>query len=132
MSTRAPSRAKTQDRMYLLDLNAPFRPLENISTTLLPPTPPQKIHSAQRRVIFADDSTRAVISLAPDFGIYHNAEIDAVLVSKSEPTLDEWKSLKSHMTAEDAERDAAKLARQRTAGRARGRAKAEPVEVELA
>lgn len=109
--------------MYFRDGQGPFRPLENISVTVQAPNRKETVHGIQRRIILGDDATRSVLTIGSEFAIYHNAEMDATLVTVEEPSSTTWQKLKSHMEAEDTEIEVQRAARaSRNAGRGRAAA----------
>lgn len=121
--SKKPSSPKKRERMYYRDAQGPFRPLENISVTVQPPTRKETVHAIQRKIILGDDATRSVLSLGAEFAIFHNAEMEATLVTAEEPSPSVWQKLKSHMEAEDTEVEVQRAARaSRNAGRGRAAA----------
>ncbi|MBA2687543.1 MAG: hypothetical protein H0U64_05540 [Gemmatimonadaceae bacterium] len=121
--SKKPSSPKKRERMYFRDGQGPFRPLENISVTVQAPNRKETVHGIQRRIILGDDATRSVLTIGSEFAIYHNAEMDATLVTVEEPSATVWQRLKSHMEAEDTEIEVQRAARaSRNAGRGRAAA----------
>lgn len=97
------SRVKPKpDAMYYLQPDGVFRPVENISMTASAPVQPVALHGLERRMILADDKTRAVQRLPKDMQVTRNAELAAVLISMEVPTQATWASLKKHMDREAA------------------------------
>lgn len=97
------SRVKPKpDGMYYLQPDGVFRPVENISMTASAPVQPIALHGLQRRMILADDKTRAVQRLPKEMQVTRNAELCAVLISMETPTPAVWASLKKHIDREAA------------------------------
>ena len=97
------SRVKPKpDAMYFLQPDGVFRPVENISMTASAPVYPVTLHGLQRRMILADDKTRAVQRLPKEMHVTRNADLSAVLISQTAPTTAMWTSLKKHMEREAA------------------------------
>ena len=90
------------DSMYYLQPDGVFRPVENISMTASAPVQPVALHGLQRRMILADDKTRAVQRLPKDMHVTRNTDLGAVLVSLEAPTNAVWNSLKKHIERETA------------------------------
>jgi hypothetical protein len=90
------------DAMYFLQPDGVFRPVENISMTASAPVYPVTVHTLQRRMILADDKTRAVQRLPKEMHVTRNADLAAVLISQTEPTAAMWSSLKKHIDREAA------------------------------
>jgi hypothetical protein len=88
--------------MYFLQPDGVFRPVENISMTASAPVYPVTVHTLQRRMILADDKTRAVQRLPKEMHVTRNADLAAVLISQSAPTTAVWTSLKKHIDREAA------------------------------
>lgn len=100
---RASSRVKPKpDAMFYLQPDGVFRPVENISMTASAPVYPVTIHTLQRRMILADDKTRAVQRLPKEMHVTRNADLAAVLISQMAPTSAMWTALKKHMEREAA------------------------------
>ncbi len=97
------SRVKPKpDGMYYLQPDGVFRPVENISMTASAPVQPVALHGLQRRMILADDKTRAVQRLPKEMQVTRNAELASVLISLETPTAAVWAALKKHIDREAA------------------------------
>ncbi len=100
---RNSNRVKSKpDGMYYLQPDGVFRPVENISMTASAPVYPVTLHGLQRRMILADDKTRAVQRLPKEMHVTRNAELSALLISHEAPTGATWALLKKHIGRETA------------------------------